>query len=138
MRRPSHLEKRAEIVLRRVSSLRRRGNSYGIDHHRGCTWIPTSCARPLCKRFSKLPNWIITNRLCSWGDRLAVGARSRGTCTNRLTISRQEVEERVLVAYATKGREHLSREADGNEPKMYAEERPGRNAERGQRQQQVA
>jgi site-specific DNA recombinase len=32
-------------------------------------------------------------------DRLACfGARSRGTCTNRLTISRQEVEERVLVA----------------------------------------
>lgn len=34
-----------------------------------------------------------------WRDRLACfGARSRGTCTNRLTISRQEVEERVLVA----------------------------------------
>jgi hypothetical protein len=34
-----------------------------------------------------------------WRDRLACfSARSRGTCTNRLTISRQEVEERVLVA----------------------------------------
>jgi DNA invertase Pin-like site-specific DNA recombinase len=34
-----------------------------------------------------------------WRDRLACfGARSRGTCTNRLTISRQEVEERVLAA----------------------------------------
>jgi len=34
-----------------------------------------------------------------WRDRLACfGARSRGICTNRLTISRQEVEERVLVA----------------------------------------
>src|SRR5687767_12513103 len=30
------------------------------------------------------------------------GARSRGTCTNRLTISRQEVEERVLVALRDK------------------------------------
>jgi site-specific DNA recombinase len=36
-----------------------------------------------------------------WRDRLACfGARSRGTCTNRLTISRQEVEERVLMAPA--------------------------------------
>src|SRR5262249_62135959 len=34
-----------------------------------------------------------------WRDRLACfGARSRGTCTNRLTISRQEVEQRVLPA----------------------------------------
>jgi site-specific DNA recombinase len=34
-----------------------------------------------------------------WRDRFACfGARSRGTCTNRLTISRQEVEERVLGA----------------------------------------
>jgi hypothetical protein len=38
-----------------------------------------------------------------WHDRLACfGARSRGTCTNRLTISRQEVEERVLVALRDK------------------------------------
>jgi DNA invertase Pin-like site-specific DNA recombinase len=38
-----------------------------------------------------------------WRDRLACfGARSRGTCTNRLTISRQEVEERVLVALRQK------------------------------------
>jgi hypothetical protein len=38
-----------------------------------------------------------------WRDRLACfGARSRGTCTNRLTISRQEVEERVLVALSEK------------------------------------
>jgi site-specific DNA recombinase len=38
-----------------------------------------------------------------WRDRLACfGARSRGTCTNRLTISRQEVEERVLVALRAK------------------------------------
>jgi hypothetical protein len=38
-----------------------------------------------------------------WRDRLACfGARSRGTCTNRLTISRQEVEERVLVAVREK------------------------------------
>jgi site-specific DNA recombinase len=38
-----------------------------------------------------------------WRDRLACfGARSRGTCTNRLTISRQEVEERVLVAVRDK------------------------------------
>jgi len=38
-----------------------------------------------------------------WRDRLACfGARSRGTCTNRLTISRQEVEERVLVALRDK------------------------------------
>jgi hypothetical protein len=38
-----------------------------------------------------------------WRDRLACfGARSRGTCTNRLTISRQEVEERVLVALREK------------------------------------
>jgi hypothetical protein len=38
-----------------------------------------------------------------WRDRLACfGARSRGTCTNRLTISRQEVEGRVLVALRDK------------------------------------
>jgi site-specific DNA recombinase len=38
-----------------------------------------------------------------WRERLACfGARSRGTCTNRLTISRQEVEERVLVALRDK------------------------------------
>ncbi len=38
-----------------------------------------------------------------WRDRLACfSARSRGTCTNRLTISRQEVEERVLVALRDK------------------------------------
>jgi site-specific DNA recombinase len=38
-----------------------------------------------------------------WRDRLACfGARSRGTCANRLTISRQEVEERVLVALREK------------------------------------
>jgi hypothetical protein len=38
-----------------------------------------------------------------WRDRLACfGARSRGTCTNRLTISRQEVEQRVLVALRDK------------------------------------
>ena len=38
-----------------------------------------------------------------WRDRLACfGARSRGTYTNRLTISRQEVEERVLVALSDK------------------------------------
>src|SRR5688572_12134544 len=38
-----------------------------------------------------------------WRDRLACfGAWSRGTCTNRLTISRQEVEERVLVALREK------------------------------------
>ena len=38
-----------------------------------------------------------------WRDRLACfGARSRGTCTNRLTISRQEVEKRVLVALRDK------------------------------------
>ncbi len=38
-----------------------------------------------------------------WRDRLACfGARGRGTCTNRLTISRQEVEERVLVALREK------------------------------------
>jgi len=38
-----------------------------------------------------------------WRDRLACfGARSRGTCTNRLTINRQEVEERVLVALRDK------------------------------------
>jgi site-specific DNA recombinase len=38
-----------------------------------------------------------------WRDRLACfGARSRGTCTNRLTIGRQEVEERVLVALRDK------------------------------------
>jgi site-specific DNA recombinase len=38
-----------------------------------------------------------------WRDRLACfGARSRGTCTNRLTISRREVEERVLVALRDK------------------------------------
>jgi site-specific DNA recombinase len=38
-----------------------------------------------------------------WRDRLACfGARSRGTCKNRLTISRQEVEERVLVALRDK------------------------------------
>jgi hypothetical protein len=38
-----------------------------------------------------------------WRDRLACfGARSRDTCTNRLTISRQEVEERVLVALREK------------------------------------
>ena len=38
-----------------------------------------------------------------WRDRLACfGARARGTCTNRLTISRQEVEERVLVALRDK------------------------------------
>jgi site-specific DNA recombinase len=38
-----------------------------------------------------------------WRGRLACfGARSRGTCSNRLTISRQEVEERVLVALRDK------------------------------------
>jgi site-specific DNA recombinase len=38
-----------------------------------------------------------------WRDRLACfGARSRGTCTNRLTISRQEVEELVLMALRDK------------------------------------
>jgi site-specific DNA recombinase len=38
-----------------------------------------------------------------WRDRLACfGARSRGTCINRLTISRQEVEERVLVTLREK------------------------------------
>src|SRR5262245_17204055 len=38
-----------------------------------------------------------------WRDRLACfGARYRGTCTNRLTISRQEVEERVLGALREK------------------------------------
>jgi site-specific DNA recombinase len=38
-----------------------------------------------------------------WRDRLACfGARSRGTCANRLTISRQEVEARVLVALREK------------------------------------
>ena len=38
-----------------------------------------------------------------WRDRLACfGARSRGTCTNRLIVSRQEVEERVLVALRDK------------------------------------
>jgi hypothetical protein len=38
-----------------------------------------------------------------WRDRLACfSARSRGTCTNRLTISRQEVEKRVLVALRDK------------------------------------
>lgn len=38
-----------------------------------------------------------------WRDRLACfGARSRGTCANRLTIGRQEVEERVLVALREK------------------------------------
>ena len=38
-----------------------------------------------------------------WRDRLACfSARSRGTCTNRLTISRQEVEERVLRALREK------------------------------------
>jgi site-specific DNA recombinase len=38
-----------------------------------------------------------------WHDRLACfGARSRGTCSNRLTVSRQEVEERVLVALRDK------------------------------------
>ena len=38
-----------------------------------------------------------------WRDRLACfGARSRGTCTNRLTISRPEVEERVLAALRDK------------------------------------
>ena len=38
-----------------------------------------------------------------WRDRLACfGARSRDTCTNRLTISRQEVEERVLLALRDK------------------------------------
>jgi site-specific DNA recombinase len=38
-----------------------------------------------------------------WRDRLACfGARSRGNCTNRLTINRQEVEERVLVALRDK------------------------------------
>ena len=38
-----------------------------------------------------------------WRDRLACfGARSRGTCTNRLNVSRQEVEERVLVALRDK------------------------------------
>src|SRR5687768_17653608 len=38
-----------------------------------------------------------------WRDRLACfSARSRGTCTNRLTISRQDVEERVLVELCDK------------------------------------
>jgi site-specific DNA recombinase len=38
-----------------------------------------------------------------WHDRLACfGARSRGSCSNRLTVRRQEVEERVLVALRDK------------------------------------
>jgi site-specific DNA recombinase len=38
-----------------------------------------------------------------WRERLACfNARSRGTCMNRLTISRQEVEERVLRALREK------------------------------------
>ena len=38
-----------------------------------------------------------------WREHLACfGARSHGTCTNRLTISRQEVEERILVALRDK------------------------------------
>jgi hypothetical protein len=38
-----------------------------------------------------------------WRDRLACfAARSRGTCTNRLTIDRRELEERVLVALRDK------------------------------------
>lgn len=38
-----------------------------------------------------------------WHDRLAcAGARMRGTCSNRLTISRQELEGRVLVALRDK------------------------------------
>src|SRR5262249_27727217 len=38
-----------------------------------------------------------------WRDRLACfAARARGTCTNRLTISRQELEERVLLALRDK------------------------------------
>jgi hypothetical protein len=38
-----------------------------------------------------------------WHDRLACfAARARGTCTNRHTISRREVEERVLVALRDK------------------------------------
>jgi DNA invertase Pin-like site-specific DNA recombinase len=38
-----------------------------------------------------------------WRDRLACfNARSRGTCTNRRTISREEIESRVLVALRDK------------------------------------
>jgi DNA invertase Pin-like site-specific DNA recombinase len=38
-----------------------------------------------------------------WRDRLACfNARSRGTCTNRRTISRQEIESRVLIALRDK------------------------------------
>jgi hypothetical protein len=38
-----------------------------------------------------------------WRDRLACfAARSRGTCTNRLTIDRRELEERVLLALRDK------------------------------------
>lgn len=38
-----------------------------------------------------------------WRDRLACfGARSRDTCTNRHTISRQEVQERVFVTLREK------------------------------------
>lgn len=47
-----------------------------------------------------------------------VGARSRGTCTNRLTISRQRCKNAFLWRYATKGREHLSREAGGDQLKI--------------------
>ena len=37
-----------------------------------------------------------------WGEKLACfNARSRGTCTNRLAITRSEIEQRVLSAVAT-------------------------------------
>ena len=40
---------------------------------------------------------------CTWRDHLGCfGTRERGTCTNKLTISRQEVEERVLRALQEK------------------------------------
>ena len=80
-----------QVEMRRVTS---NGDSKRFNHARRPKYLfsgPTKCAE--CGG----------GYVMHWRDRLACfGARSRGTCTNRLTISRQEVEERVLVALRDK------------------------------------
>jgi len=69
------------------------------------TQTPSTWSRDTSMLFSSLPKCAECGGgyVMYWRDRLACfGARSRGTCTNRLTISRQEVEERVLVALRDK------------------------------------
>ena len=60
---------------------------------------PSSCSRASRNAVSAAAGTSCTGAIAS---RASAHARSRGTCTNRLSISRQEVEERVLVALRDK------------------------------------